>query len=89
MNQNQTNIPAAIGAIINGGYFVGIIKVADKEFGVVMAGAAGEVGGRWNGTLESVEGAKSVNDGMRNTEAMVAADSKLAERVRAGNRRPP
>jgi hypothetical protein len=50
-----------------------------------MAGAAGELSGRWNASDVDVPGAHSLTDGMANTEAMAAAGSKLAQRVLALN----
>jgi hypothetical protein len=83
MNQITNNIPAAIGAAFEGGYFVGIIKDGEQQFALVMAGAAGALDGRWNNSLERVADAESTTDGPANTRAMAAAGSKLAERALA------
>jgi hypothetical protein len=47
-----------------------------------MAGAAGELSGRWNGANnDRVTGAESFVDGMKNTAAMALSGSKLARRA--------
>jgi hypothetical protein len=75
----------AIGSAFGGGYFAGQIRVGDVLFGLVMAGAAGELSGRWNAGTSKVEDAVSRRDGRENTIAMDAAGSKLAARALALN----
>jgi hypothetical protein len=75
----------AIGTFIHGGYFVGQIRVEGTLYGLVMAGAAGEVSGRWHSSAGKIEGVLSRRDGRENTIDMDAAGSKLAARVLALN----
>lgn len=79
----KENIPAAIGAAFGGGYYAGQYTIGGQTFALIMAGAAGELSGRWNSDFAAVEGAASENDGLANTIAMAAAGSKLAARVQA------
>jgi hypothetical protein len=83
MNQDTCTIPAAVGALFEGGYYAGQILVDGKPYALIMAGAAGELSGRWNASNDSVAGATSRADGLTNTAAMAAAGSKLAQRVQA------
>ena len=85
MNQDSRSTQIAIGATFAGGYYVGQIKCGDQAYALIMAGAAGEISGRWNASDSDVNGATSLTNGMANTEAMAAAGSKLAQRVRALN----
>jgi hypothetical protein len=85
MNQDTRTIPASLGTIFAGGYYVGQIKSGDQFYALIMSGADGELSGRWNASDAAVPGAHSLTDGMANTEALAAAGSKLAQRVRALN----
>ncbi|MGO4379663.1 DUF1566 domain-containing protein [Pseudoduganella sp. RAF19] len=85
MNQDTHITLVAIGAAFAGGYYVGQIKSGDKTYALIMAGAEGELSGRWHPEAVNVPDAMSAHDGFANTEAMVAAGSKLAQRVRALN----
>jgi hypothetical protein len=83
MNQDTRIIPAALGAAFQGGFYVGQINDGEQTYALIMAGAAGELSGRWNASAAVVDGATSHTNGLANTEAMAAAGSKLARRVRA------
>ncbi|MGV7210463.1 DUF1566 domain-containing protein [Oxalobacteraceae bacterium A2-2] len=83
MNQDTRTIPATVGALFEGGYYAGQILVDGKPYALIMAGAAGELSGRWNASNDSVAGTTSRADGLANTAAMAAAGSKLAQRVQA------
>jgi hypothetical protein len=72
-----------IGALFAGGYFAGQIRVEGILYGLVMAGAEGELSGRWNASTANVADAVSLRDGRENTISMDAAGSKLAERALA------
>ena len=82
MNTNtNTNItpPIAIGRHFGGGFFAGRIKVGDQEFNLIAAPKAeGQCSAKWNGKYSDIAGAKSFNDGLANTNAMLEAGSKLA-----------
>lgn len=91
------NAPAKVEEILNadiallkpgmpfaGGFYVGqynhngqtrLLIVAPKD--------AGDLEGTWNNSWNSVEGALSFFDGLANTDAMAAAGSELATKVRA------
>lgn len=76
---NQSN-PFQIGMAMHGGFFAGSINVDGCLRGIIVAPKAeGQYPKdiRW-GLLKNVAGATSFNNGLRNTEAMAAAGSKLA-----------
>jgi hypothetical protein len=83
--QVSTNPMAiAIGAALAGGFFAGLINIGGEQFGIVVApkedGERTNV--KWSDSYDDVEGARSLNDGFANTEAMLAAESDLAKWAR-------
>jgi hypothetical protein len=77
------HIPA-IGATFEGGYLAGYLNVDGKPHALIVApkfdGEHDDI--TWNGNNKRVAGAQSYCNGMANTEAMVAAGSKLAQWAR-------
>ncbi|MES2126684.1 MAG: DUF1566 domain-containing protein [Pseudomonadota bacterium] len=84
MNAITHNLPAPIGAPMQGGFFAGLIKINGETFGLIAAPkATGEFKLSWNDNDKSVPGALHYADGFANTEAMAAAGSELAQTIRA------
>ncbi len=68
-----------IGTAIQGGTYVGSVRIGDQVYGIVVAPkATGETEGEWLSKYESVPGATSFVDGAANTAAMAFAGSELA-----------
>ena len=78
-------VAPTIAAQVEGGYYAGRILIGDRLFGIVVAPKAeGElVDVKWHRNLKDVPAAASYNDGLANTEAMAAAGSPLAVKIRA------
>jgi hypothetical protein len=78
---NQNQIPAAIGAAFEGGFYAGRILIEGAPYALIVAPKAeGErEEASWLDSDDRVEGADSYADGLANTKAMAAAGSELAE----------
>lgn len=85
MNAPEIEIPSVIGAPFGGGFYFGREFIGDCAYAIIVAPKAeGDLDDmQWNKSRKAVEGANSYFDGLTNTEAMAAAGSKLAEKVRA------
>jgi len=70
-------------AALAGGYYGGLFRIDGKLYANIVVGKEGELTGAWNIYPQAVEGARSYSDGQANTNAMVAAGSKLAIAVRS------
>jgi hypothetical protein len=81
MNSKQQVIPT-IGQLIEGGYFAGVVRVDGQRFGVVVAPKESEFEGEWGEYGKKID-ARSVGDGVANTQAMLDAGSPIAAKVRA------
>lgn len=83
MNAPDRIIPA-VGQPFEGGIFAGRFALGEQLYGLIVATAdTGELGKTaWNASKKKVAGALSYNDGRANTEAMLAAGSKLAKLAR-------
>ena len=83
MNAPEKALPP-IGIQMKGGIFTGQIRVGNDVFNLITAPkTVGKFEGEWNGSYTSVEGAKSLCDGLTNTLAMAEAGSELAKQVLA------
>jgi hypothetical protein len=84
MKSSVKEISTIIGTLMGGGFYAGRINVDGLAYAIIVAPKAdGEhEDTAWNQSYASVEGAKSYCDGLANTEAMVAAGSKLAKWAR-------
>lgn len=66
--------------IEEGGFFAGLIRIAGRTYGIVVAPKAdGETISPWNDSDGEVAGALSYSDGVANTAAMEATGSELAK----------
>jgi hypothetical protein len=78
-------IPTVAGTLFAGGIYAGRFFVGAEAFALVVSpkvdGEVAEIA--WNKSRKSIERATSYADGRANTEAMLAAGSKLAETIRA------
>src|SRR5579862_8075185 len=67
-----------------GGFFAGRILIDGRPFGIIVSpkdeGDLADI--RWHRNYKSVAGAQSWHDGLANTEAMAAAGSPLAQKLR-------
>ncbi|BBP76474.1 hypothetical protein PHLH7_25780 [Pseudomonas sp. Ost2] len=74
-----------IGQAYGGGFVTGITRDPEtgKRYLHITAGAEHELTGEWGKYGEKVEGADSFTNSRKNTEAMAAAGSKLAQQVLA------
>lgn len=76
--------PPAIGQPFAGGIFAGHFFLAEQPYALVLSpkdhGEIEEIA--WNKSRKRVADALSYADGLRNTEAMAAAGSALAKRIR-------
>ncbi len=70
-----------IGTSMGGGFYAGSIRIADQVFALIVSPkAAGEHQPTvWIPKTKDVQGAKSYNDGLTNTQAMAEAGSNLAK----------
>ena len=76
--------PAAIGAPMEGGHYIGAILLPDGLYGIAKAPKAlGDFADMEWGPLRPVPGALSFVDGRANTLAMAEAGSELAKRILA------
>jgi len=74
--------PFAIGAPMEGGFFIGQIMLPDGPWGIVKAPKAlGDFADMEWGPRSPVPGALNLADGRANTLAMAAAGSELAKRI--------
>ncbi|WP_050808631.1 DUF1566 domain-containing protein [Collimonas fungivorans] len=83
MHQIHIKELPALCAALAGGYFGGLFRIDGKLYANIVAGHEGELTGAWNKSLKTVEAARSYSDGLANTDAMVAAGSKLANAARS------
>jgi hypothetical protein len=83
MHQIHIQELPALCAALAGGYFGGLLRIDGKLYASIVAGKEGELTGAWNKSLKAVDDARSYSDGLSNTEAMVAAGSKLAIAARS------
>ncbi|WP_075795670.1 DUF1566 domain-containing protein [Massilia putida] len=78
---HQNEIPAALGAPLEGGFYAGRIMIAGGPYALIVApkdeGERNDAA--WLDSEDRAEGADSYCDGMQNTKAMAAAGSELAE----------
>lgn len=82
MNLNTNNIPAAIGAPIQGGFLAGQIKIGADTYALVISPkSAGQFKAKWNESDASVPGAEHYADGMSNTLALAEAGSEMAKQA--------
>lgn len=66
------------GAEVEGGFFAGVVVVNGLKYGVVVSPKTrGEFADEWGNPGEKIE-ARHLSDGLANTQAMAAADSKIA-----------
>lgn len=79
MNALQPGTPHA------GGLFVARYFIGDQAYALIVSPKdAGEIAAaKWNTAKKKVADAASYADGLANTDAMVAAGSKLAKQIRA------
>ncbi|MES2126685.1 MAG: DUF1566 domain-containing protein [Pseudomonadota bacterium] len=83
MNAITNTLPAAIGAPMEGGFFVGLIMIKGTVYGLAVAPkATGEFELPWSENNKFVAGATDFVDGLENTVAMGDAGSKLAQTIR-------
>ena len=76
---NQSALPS-IGAPFEGGFYGGVVRVADQLFAIAWAPKAfGETTGYWLDSYEPVHGADSCSDSVANTLAMAEAGSPIAK----------
>jgi hypothetical protein len=82
--QNQVALPV-IGAAFQGGFFAGLFRIGDNIYANVVAPKAeGDLDDTvWNSKYDSVAGTPGFNDSLANTDAMAAAGSEIAAKVRA------
>lgn len=89
MNTNTTpviQVPEAIGAPFEGGFYGGKIRIGIAIFAIVWAPKAeGEIKGTWLDSYTDVPDATSCFDSMANTQAMAAAGSAMAQQALAAN----
>jgi len=78
----QQELPE-IGAPLAGGFFAGRFLLDGQAFALIVSPKdAGDLDDtQWNGNWSDVDGAKSYNDGLGNTQAMAEAGSELAKKV--------
>jgi len=83
MKSSLAEIPAIIGTLFAGGYFGGRIIVDGQAFALIVAPKDGGEFNRvqYNDNYKRIDGAGSLNDGLANTQAMLAAGSKLAKQI--------
>lgn len=78
LNKLKERLPPAIGDERWGGFYIGDITIPDGDdagtYMVIMAGKEGEVSRRWKLTETFTAGTADVNNGKRNTLAMVTGD---------------
>lgn len=81
MNAVSIDIPPAVAAPLEGGFYAGRILIANVLYALIVAPKAeGErKAGAWSKSYDSVPGALSWNDGLANTGAMSDAGSALAK----------
>ena len=89
MNTNTTpaiQVPEAIGAPFEGGFYGGKIRIGIAICAIVWAPKAqGEIKGAWLDSYTDVPGATSCFDSMANTQAMAATGSVMAQQALAAN----
>ncbi|HJT63121.1 MAG TPA: DUF1566 domain-containing protein [Burkholderiales bacterium] len=78
-------IPTVAGTPFAGGFYVGRFFLGSDAYALVVAPKteASELSGPWSKAEKKVAGARSYNDGVANTAAMVKAGSALAKSIRA------
>jgi hypothetical protein len=81
MNAVSIDIPPAVAALLEGGFYAGRILIAGVLYALIVAPKAeGErKPGVWSKSEKSIAGAMSWNDGLANTGAMSDAGSALAK----------
>lgn len=74
-----------IGTEMEGGFFAGAYAIGDKPYGlIVSAKVVGDLKPSiWIKNYQDVPGARSLVDGLANTQAMAAAGSTLAQKILA------
>lgn len=73
-------IPSIPGTPFAGGFFIARFPLDGQEYALIDAGAAGELSGEWGEFGQDTE-ATHISDGAKNTAAMAAAGSRLAQRA--------
>lgn len=70
-----------IGQPYGGGFVTGLYLQDGQHYVLISAGTEHELIGAWGEYGKKIEGADSFDDGLANTEAMIAAESPVALKV--------
>jgi hypothetical protein len=83
MTMQATAIPTIAGTLFEGGLYVGRYFIGNQARALIVSPKDTEIAKAKWGPVKRVDAALSYNAGAANTEAMVAAGSKLAVEIRA------